>query len=91
MAMTSVGLSPRHNVLGPSFRAIFRNPSKVDVNVFCCASSAAHAATDLFVAPWVNDTAGDATQYGVLFDTQKTSRQHDDIPRLGGKLVNEYA
>jgi hypothetical protein len=61
------------------------------VKVFRCASSAAHAATDLFVAPFVIEIAGDATQWGVLFDTQNTSRQHDDIPRLGGKLAKEYA
>lgn len=85
-----MGLSPRHNDLVPSFRAIFLRPSIVDVNLVFCVSSAAHAAIDLFGSLSVIDMAGVATQYAVLLDTQNTSRQHEVMPRLGGRFVKEY-
>ena len=62
-AIASVGLRPRHSVLGPSFLAIFRRPSSVLVKTLLCASSAAQVAdadvdvtavlemTDMFGAP----------------------------------------
>lgn len=44
--MTSVGVSPRHSVVGPSLRAILRMPSHVLVKVLRDASSAAHSACE---------------------------------------------
>lgn len=83
--MASVGLSPRHNVSGPSFLAILRMPSSVELNVFEFASSTAQATPSLFT---MVELGGPATQYAALLLTQKTSLQHDDIPRLGGRLEN---
>jgi hypothetical protein len=89
IAITKVGLSPRHRVRGPSFRAIFRSPSNVEVKVFRCVSSAAHAATDLFVVVSVIEMLGAATQKLALLEIQKTSLQQADMPRFGGALVKE--
>jgi hypothetical protein len=82
--MTKVGERPRHSVLGPSFRAIFRRPSKVLLIVVRSVSCTAHAT----LAGFTGATVGPATQYGVLLLIQKTSRQHAVMPRLGGRSRN---
>jgi hypothetical protein len=90
-AITKVGLRPLHSVLGPSFLAIFRIPSNVLVKVLLCASSAAHAEAEVIPVLDMTVMLGvPATQYGALLLTQKTSRQQEDMPRLGGKFVKDW-
>ena len=85
-AIAKVGLSPRHNVVIPSFLAIFRSPSKVEFIFLFCASSAAHSAAREDAGFCDKATEGPATQNGALLLTQKTSRQQAVTPRFGGKL-----
>jgi hypothetical protein len=80
-AMTSVGESPLQRVLGPSFCAIFRNPSHVLLIVLRSTSSTAH---DMLLAGLTGAMVGPATQKGALLFIQNTSLQHADIPMFGG-------
>jgi hypothetical protein len=66
-------------------------PSKVEVNVLLCASSATHSAlaSAAPAALLMSEMFGPATQYAVLLLIQKTSRQQADIPRFGGRFENE--
>ena len=82
MAIARVGLSPLHSVNIPSFRAIFRNPSSVVVNVRLCVSSAAQS--EAIAAELSMVAAGEATQNWDWFCTQNTSRQQAVMPRFGG-------
>lgn len=77
--ITSVGERPLHNVVIPSFRAIFRKPSKVELIVLLSVSSTAHAAVERLISPIL----GAAKQYSPLL--KKTSRQHAVTPRFGGR------
>lgn len=90
--MTRVGLRPRHRDLGPSFRAIFRSPSRVDVNVLRLVSSTAQSAANeavlLGAAALMALRLGLAMQKRALLLTQNTSRQQAVTPRLGGRLLN---
>ena len=64
MAIRSVGLRPRHSDVSPSFRAIFRNPSYVEVNVRRRVSSTAQSATEDVVV-WERElrvVVGETTQ-----------------------------
>jgi hypothetical protein len=82
--IANVGDSPRHNVVMPSFRAIFLNPSNVELNVFLCVSSTAHSAPTRLISP----TFGPAMQYSALLFAKKTSRQQAVTPRFGGRVLN---
>lgn len=99
--MRSVGESPRHNDVAPSFLAIFCSPSSVDVNVFWRdASTAQSAAASMLdddgrarfnaVNVELDEEAalGAAIQNCELLFTQKTSRQHAVTPRFCGRLAN---
>jgi len=84
--MTNVGDSPRHKVVIPSFRAIFRSPSKVELNDRLCVSSTAHSApTDLLISPIL----GAAMQYSAVLVAKKTSRQHAVTPKFGGRVLSD--
>ena len=88
MAISSVGLRPRHNDVSPSFLAILRRPSYVEVNVRRRVSSTAQSATEDVVV-WERElrvAVGEATQYPEELFTQKTSRQQEVTPRFGGRL-----
>src|SRR3954453_16003671 len=78
----SVGESPRHNVVIPSFRAIFLSPSNVELNARFCVSSTAHS------VPANSPILGPARQYSPLFVAKKTSRQHAVTPRFGDEVLN---
>jgi hypothetical protein len=82
--ITKVGESPLHSVLGPSFCAIFRNPSHVLFIVLRSTSSTAHPTS----AGFSGDMVGPATQNGALLFIQKTSLQHADMPMFGGRSRN---
>src|SRR5271156_3654273 len=86
IAISRVGLKPRHSVKKPSFRAIFLSPSKVELNVLRCVSSTAQSAMAVAAgtAPFPL-----AKQNCALSPTQNTSRQHAVIPRSGGSFLNE--
>lgn len=86
-AMTRVGDSPRHNVRGPSFCAIFRNPSHVLLMVLRSTSSTAQ----LRSAGLIGVMAGPATQKGALLFIQNTSLQQADIPMFGGTSRNRVS
>lgn len=93
--MTRVGDSPRHRDQSPSWRAIFRRPSKVEVNVFRRVSSTAQSTAgvevdeDDDVSELIADVEASVTmQTEVVLLTQNTSRQHADTPRFGGRLEN---
>lgn len=77
--MSRVGESPLHRVVIPSFLAIFRSPSKVELNVFFCVSSTAHSAP-----PIVPDLGAAMHSSPPLLVAKKTSLQHAVIPRFGG-------
>jgi len=79
--ITSVGESPRHRLVNPSFRAILRRPSIVELKVFFCVSSTTHA------PPLMSPIFGAAIQISAPFDAKKTSRQHDVTPRFGGSVL----
>lgn len=81
-AIANVGVSPRHNVVGPSFRAIFLIPSNVELNVLRCVSSTAHP-----VAASVLAIPLPARQKSPLFPTKKTSLQHAEMPKFGGSSL----
>lgn len=70
-------------------RAIFFNPSNVEVNVFRCVSSTAQSAA----TAEVDADEFPAKQNWPLFPTQKTSRQHEFTPKSGGNCLKdvEYA
>lgn len=91
--MTSVGERPRQREGSPSFRAILRRPSSVEVKFFRRVSSTAHSAEEVVVV-WENalmageDDAGVARQYSALLLTQNTSLQQAVTPRFGGTFVN---
>jgi hypothetical protein len=102
-AMSRVGESPRHNVVTPSFRAIFRIPSSVELIVRRSVSATTHVSACICDV-WDEDAIGSvetgpdadaveseasATQYGVLLLTQKTFLQHAVTPRSGGRFVND--
>lgn len=81
-AITRVGLNPRHKDNAPSFRAILRSPSIVEVNVRFWVSSTAHSAADavpLFPAK----------QNWALSPNQNTSRQQAVTPSSGGNRLKE--
>lgn len=94
MAMTRVGERPRQREPSPSFRAIFRNPSNVELNVFWRVSSIAQSAMGKEAEE--EDPCGKAAILGTEFSaamqkeevllTQKTSRQHAVTPRFGGSF-----
>jgi len=81
--MSSVGDKPRHNVLIPSFRAIFLNPSNVELKVLLWVSSTAHSAPATLTSP----NFGAAKQYSALLVAKNTSRQQAVTPRLGGGVL----
>jgi hypothetical protein len=83
--MTSVGDNPRHNVVIPSFRAIFRSPSNVELKVRFCVSSTAHPTPVAFNSP----NLGPAMQNSALLFAKKTSRQQAVTPRFGGRLLKD--
>lgn len=88
--MSNVGLRPRHSELTPSFLAILRNPSRVELNVLRCVSSTAHS--DAAVAAEAASILVPVElimQNWALLLTQKTSRQQAVTPRFGGRLLNE--
>lgn len=89
--MTRVGESPRQRDNGPSWRAILRSPSRVDVYDLRCSTT--HGCGDVIV-----DVGADALDVAVgggwftrqncvcaFSPIQKTSRQHAVTPRLGGR------
>lgn len=86
--MASVGLRPRHNVDKPSFLAILRKPSRVELNERRWLCSAAHSDISISskVAVGVEE---EATQNWLWLGTQKTSRQQAVTPRLGGRRSND--
>lgn len=87
IAMRSVGDKPRQRDGKPSFRAILRRPSSVEVNVLRRVSSTAQSAAEV---PGAFVREGEvAMQYGEALFTQKTSRQHEVTPMFGGRFVNE--
>lgn len=90
--MTRVGLRPRHRDLGPSLRAIFRRPSRVEVKVLRLVSSTAHSVADeaalLGAAAPMALRLGPAMQKRALLLIQNTSRQQAVTPRFGGRLLN---
>ena len=81
--MTRVGDSPLQSVRGPSFWAILRRPSQVLFMVLRSTSSTAQ----LKSAGFMGAIVGPATQKGALLFIQKTSLQHEEMPRLGGGIV----
>jgi len=85
--IASVGDNPRHNVVIPSFRAIFLRPSNVELNDLLCVSSTAHSAPPKVISP----TFGPAMQYSALLFAKKTSRQQAVTPRFGGRELNGFA
>ena len=91
MAMTRVGDRPRQRDVGPSLRAIFRRPSKVEVNVFLRDSSMAQseAMAGLRVAMVADEEGLAAMQKGEVLFTQKTSRQQAVTPIFLGRLLKE--
>ena len=100
IAMTRVGDRPRQRDVGPSFRAIFRKPSSVEVKVFRLVSSTAQSVagvTDVEVREGLRvarvaeeDSLGAAAmQKGEVLFTQKTSRQQAVTPRFFGRLVKD--
>ena len=101
IAITSVGDKPRQRDVGPSLRAIFRKPSRVEVNVFRRVSSTAKSAPGAVdvevragfrVAMVAEEDVGltlAAMQKGEVLFTQKTSRQQAVTPRFLGRLLNE--
>src|SRR5580692_7848426 len=87
--ITRVGDNPRHKVVIPSLRAIFRSPSKVEVNARLCVSSTAHSAPLTTAVPFPNPLyLVPATQYSAWLFMKNTSRQHAVTPRFGGRVVN---
>ena len=93
IAMTSVGESPRQRDEGPSFRAIFRSPSRVELKDLRWVSSTTQSATwmvsdgmdGLRVAKVAEEerlTGFAAMQKGEVLLTQKTSRQQAVTPTL---------
>ena len=93
MAMTRVGDRPRQRDVGPSFRAILRRPSKVEVNVFLRVSSTAQSEdrAGLRVAMVADEEGLAAMQKGEVLLTQKTSRQQAVTPMFLGRLAKEEA
>ena len=91
MAITRVGDRPRQRDVGPSFRAILRRPSNVEVNVFLRVSSTAQseAMAGLRVATVADEEGLAAMQKGEVLFTQKTSRQQAVTPIFLGKLAND--
>ena len=91
MAMTRVGDRPRQRDVGPSFRAILRRPSKVEVNVFLRVSSTAQseAIAGLRVAMVADEEGLAAMQKGEVLLTQKTSRQQAVTPIFLGRLAKD--
>lgn len=98
--MTRVGERPRQRVVGPSVRAIFLRPSSVEVKVLRRVSSTAQSAAwedseaseGFRVATVAEDerfSALVAIQKGEVLFTQKTSRQQEVTPRLGGRFLKE--
>jgi hypothetical protein len=84
-AIANVGVNPRHNVVGPSFRAIFLMPSNVELNVLRCVSSTAQSAAIPSLAVPLP-----AKQKSPLFPTKKTSLQHAVTPRFGGSSLKSF-
>jgi len=80
-AIASVGDRPRHKLVIPSFLAIFRSPSNVELIVRRWVSSTAHS------VPATSPTRGAAIQYSALLLAKKTSRQHAVTPRFGGGVL----
>lgn len=91
MAMTRVGDRPRQRDVGPSFRAILRRPSKVEVKVFLRLSSTAQseAMAGLRVAIVADEEGLAAMQKGEVLLTQKTSRQQAVTPMFLGRLAKD--
>lgn len=101
IAITRVGDKPRHSDRVPSFLAIFRKPSNVELKDFCREASAAQLAADVSAAVEedvaiegfnaVNVVGKEfeelATQNGDVLVTQKTSRQQAVTPRLEGRFL----
>lgn len=83
-AMARVGDKPLQSVVNPSFRAIFRMPSNVELNVLLWVSSTAHP------TPATSPTLGAAIQNSPLLLAKKTSRQHAVTPRFGGNVLNVW-
>lgn len=93
IAITKVGERPRQRELSPSFRAIFRNPSNVELNVLWRVPSTAQSAIGIDAAEDGCEKAAVAgTEFSATMQTeevlltQKTSRQHAVTPRFGGKF-----
>lgn len=85
--MTRVGDNPRHKVVIPSFRAIFRSPSKVELNVRFCVSSTTHSA---LASAFTSPTFDSAMQYSAVLFAKKTSRQHAVTPRFAGIGLKDW-
>ena len=86
--MTRVGERPLHRDVIPSCRAIFCNPSRVELNVLRRASSTAQSAVD--ASEELNMAEGlVAMQKDEALFTQKTSRQQAVTPRFGGRFEKE--
>ena len=96
-AIISVGERPRHSVVIPSFRAILRKPSTVELIVRFSTSAtaqfsaAARSLREDDAGPVAADAVREAsaTQYGALLFTQKTSLQQDVTPSSGGRFAKE--
>lgn len=86
--MSRVGLRPRHSDRDPSCRDILRSPSRVDVNVLRCVSSAAQSDARA-AGEWLMLGARfcPTMQNWALSPTQNTSRQHDVTPIFGGSSL----
>lgn len=87
--MTRVGERPRQREGRPSWRAILRRPSRVDVKFFRRAVSTAQSFSsgEETEGSSVRDGEGEAMQKLEVLLTQKTSRQHAETPRLGGSFA----
>lgn len=86
--MSRVGLNPLQSVVNPSFLAILRKPSRVELNVRRCVSSATHS--DISISFTATEAVGsEATQNWLLLGTQKTSRQQAVMPVLEGRWAND--
>lgn len=98
--MARVGESPRQSDVGPSFRAILRRPSRVELKVLrrvsSTAQSAAWAGSEEMEGLRVVTVAEEerlpgfvAMQNGEVLLTQKTSRQQAVTPRFRGRLEKD--
>ena len=89
-----MGERPRQREPSPSFRAIFRKPSKVELNVLWRVSSTAQSTRGRDAeedgcekAVMVGTAFSAAMQKDEVLLTQKTSRQQAVTPRFGGKFA----